>query len=522
VITIGNPTGTRLAMPWRNAIAVGRAFELLREDLVAHLALLQRVIGFRSCRFHAIFDDDMQVAVRTADGAIAYRWRLVDQVYDRLLALGLKPFVELNPMPTALASSDKTVFAYRMNVSPPRVWGEWEALIETFARHLVDRYGLDEVRSWHFEVWNEPNLRGFWSGRFEDYVPLYEGAARALKRVDAGLLVGGPATARAEWLELLIDHCAQARVPLDFVSTHLYPQDEDVAWPGRKGSPHAPGAFFAATVERARARVDERCRAHGLAPLPIHWTEWNAMACGGGTPQDWAANPTNDTLHGAAFVARNCLALDRAADTLCWWAASDVFGECGLPVTPYAMGYGLLTIHGLPKPAFHGFALLRRLGGEVLTVELEDGGDAGVHGCAATRTGAVTDLLLWNQRLLEDPAPAPWSVRVALPALEPGEHLVLLARVGPGQGSAHETWLAMGAPQDLAPAMEDALRDHAAPRWMVERQAPCAGRLALDLRLAPGEVVYAQVRPLGQPALPRSQDPAAVARWNAAMAGGAP
>ncbi|MEI6197489.1 MAG: xylan 1,4-beta-xylosidase, partial [Verrucomicrobiota bacterium] len=88
-----------LQMPWRNAIAVGRAADLLRSDLLEHLRWLQREVGYRYCRFHAVFHDDMAVAVRRPDGQIAYQWHLVDKVYDSLLALGLKPFVELNSMP---------------------------------------------------------------------------------------------------------------------------------------------------------------------------------------------------------------------------------------------------------------------------------------------------------------------------------------------------------------------------------------------------------------------------------------
>ena len=170
-----------LKMPWKNCIGVGRANNLLRADILEHLERIQKEIGFRYCRFHAIFDDEMRVVVRNPDNTISYQWHEVDNVYDALLRLGLRPFVELNPMPAALASGPKTMFFYKMNVTPPKSYEEWGNLVEAFARHIIQRYGLDEVRQWYFEVWNEPDLDGFWSGSKEEYFRLYDASAKALK-----------------------------------------------------------------------------------------------------------------------------------------------------------------------------------------------------------------------------------------------------------------------------------------------------------------------------------------------------
>ena len=90
----------------------------------------------------------------------------------------------------------------------------------------MERYGANEVRRWYFEVWNEPNV-DFWTGepRQASYFELYDAAARGVKRADARLRVGGPATAQAAWIPDLIAHCQRERVPLDFVSTHVYGND---------------------------------------------------------------------------------------------------------------------------------------------------------------------------------------------------------------------------------------------------------------------------------------------------------
>jgi xylan 1,4-beta-xylosidase len=123
-------------------------------------------------------------------------------------------------MPWTLASTDKTVFHYQAHVSPPKDYGDWATLIRKLVGHWVDRYGLDEVRQWFFEVWNEPNLTAFWTGKPEDYFRLYQTTVEAIKQVDGQIRVGGPVTAMAAWVPEFLDFCEKQHLPADFVSTH--------------------------------------------------------------------------------------------------------------------------------------------------------------------------------------------------------------------------------------------------------------------------------------------------------------
>lgn len=499
--------GHPLRMPWRNAISVGRAYELLRDDLLAHLAAAQRDIGYRYCRFHAIFHDDMGVVVKRGDGTLAYQWHHVDKVYDRLLSIGLKPFIELNPMPALLASGSQTMFHYRMNVTPPADWGQWRSLVAAFTGHLVDRYGLDEVRSWYFEVWNEPNLPGFWSGTQADYWRLYDESAAAIKGVDARLRVGGPATSKANWIAEMIDHCVDRGVPLDFVSTHLYPQDEHVAFPDPAANPHRPGAFFSDTVRQ----VQEVVRASRRPDLEIHWTEWNAMSCRDASAVDWCNNASNDQLYGASFIVRQMIALDGAADTLCWWVASDIFEEGGIPSSAFSMTYGLQTIHGIPKANYRAFEALRRMRGGVLPVS---GAIPDLAACVATREHDVVRVLLANQPVYGRPG-QPWSDAIRL--TRDGGCRILTARIAANAGSAYESWIAMGSPHTLAPSEEALLRAHSQPAWTARVHPVDDPMVTVPFTLAPGDVLYIEIRPLGESALPRTTDPAALAAWDLAM-----
>ena len=262
-------------MPWRNCISIGRAHNLLRADILEQLEYAQKIIGYRYCRFHAIFDDEMDVVRRNEKtGKFIFQWHQVDRVHDALLKLGIRPFVELNPMSAVMESGTQTMFAYKMNVTPPKSYNEWEYLVESFTRHLVERYGFDEVKNWYFEVWNGPNLPGFWWGTQDDYWKLYTASAKAMKTVDEKLRVWGPASSKANWIKEIITYTTRNKIPLDFIPTHLYPQDEQVEFPDRKGSPHKVGDFFSATVKEVQQMVEKSER----PDIEIHWTEWNTQS----------------------------------------------------------------------------------------------------------------------------------------------------------------------------------------------------------------------------------------------------
>lgn len=499
-----------LRRPWKNGIAVGRAYDLTRADLLAHFGWLQREIGFRTCRFHAVFHDDMAVAQRRPDGSIGYRWHHVDKVYDALLALGLRPFVELNPMPAALASGSETMFHYRMNVTPPREWGEWHDLVRAFTTHCVERYGLPEVRQWHFEVWNEPNLSAFWSGTKEDYFQLYAHAARAVKSVDPELRVGGPASSKAHWLDDLITFCHRENVPLDFLSTHLYPQDEFVEFPDRATSPHRPGEFFGDVVRAAKQTVANSAMPH----LPIHWTEWNTQLATSSADVSWGENRHVDSLAGGSFVVRNMVELDDAADTFTYWVASDIFEEGPIPNAPFSHTYGLLTPQGLPKATANAFRFLERLRGPRLALELRDPPPFG--GGVATLEGEAVHVLLWNDVPPEHPSAAAWrdTLRVELPAEAASRWLVTTARITAGAGSAFETWEDIGKPANLSPSQFALLRHHAEPACSAELTVPLDGVFESVVTLAPNEVLHLEIRPAEPPCPAKTEtlDPAEASR----------
>ena len=218
-----NKTSGKLNTFFNECVGAGRANEGLRADWQKQLTYVRKECGFKYIRMHGLLTDDMGVYTEDAKGNPEYNYMYVDALFDFLHSIGMKPFVELGFMPNALASGKQTIFWWRGNVTPPKDYDKWAGLIRNLVQHFTERYGADEVKTWYFEVWNEPNLSpGFWTGTQQDYFKLYSYTAKAIKSVNPDYRVGGPATAGAAWVPDMIKYCNDNHVPIDFISTHSY------------------------------------------------------------------------------------------------------------------------------------------------------------------------------------------------------------------------------------------------------------------------------------------------------------
>jgi xylan 1,4-beta-xylosidase len=335
---------------WEQMFGSGRATLALRAAYRKDIALTKAVADFRYVRFHGILDDDVGVYDGQAGGQPLYDFTYVDQIYDGLLAAGVRPFVELSFMPRRLAASPvRQSFWYHPFVSPPKDYRRWDALIRAFASHLEQRYGAGEVRQWYFEVWNEPNL-DFWAGRPRQatYWELYDHTARALKSVDSRLRVGGPATAQTAWISAFLEHAAHEHVPVDFVSTHVYADDTSLNVFGRPG--HVPRDRM---VCRAVRKVHDEILASPYPHLPLIMSEFNATYLNSGL---------TDSVYMGPWLAALASRCDGLTSMMSYWTFSDVFEEQGVPKRPLWGGFGLLAIGSVPKPAYNAFAMLHELG----------------------------------------------------------------------------------------------------------------------------------------------------------------
>ena len=457
-VSAGGDAGP-LHRPWRAVVGSEHLSHMLCQDtsggrpIGAELAeALRRTrdeLGVQQVRAHAILCDDLGV-YKLVDGEPRLDFSGVDRVYDAVLELGMRPVVELSFMPRDLASDpSRTVFAYQAGISPPRDWERWSWLVRELTAHLVERYGRDEVRdNWWFEVWNEANLSVFWSGTPDEFWRLYDETARAVKSVDPGLRVGGPASAAVGWIE---EQLAR-KSPVDFVSTHTY------------GSPPLD-----------------------LRPLagnrPLLWTEWGVTAT--------HHSEVNDTVFAAAFLLRGMRSASRRVEGLAPWVASDHFEELGRPPRLMHGGFGLLTVGNLAKPKYWALTLAQRLGDTELPVTLSGDGAGGLVEAWAARSGDGTvTVLLWNTtldhaRAAGDPE-LDRAVTVAVTGLPEAAYRMTHWRVDATHSNIAALWRTIGEGRDWPDEREWAmLRDadklaEAEPSRLLKTQAGAA-EVAFDL-----------------------------------------
>ena len=458
--------GTELLHSWEHTVGSCHAPLALRADWQQQLRRCQAELGFRYVRFHGLLSDDVGTVI-THNDALLYSFFNADQIVDFLLSIGMRPFVELSFMPTALASGSKTVFQYRGNVTPPKDYQRWSILIQRIVAHWVERYGLEEVSQWFFEVWNEPNLKAFWTGTQKDYFKLYRVTADAIKTVSTSLRVGGPATARDGWIDEFREFCERGNVPIDFVTTHHYPTDA-------LGHEDDDTETQLANSQRGVLRQWTQDTRRRAGKLPVYYTEWNSSS----NPRD----PLHDEPYAAAFVAKTALEASDLVQGYSFWTFSDIFEENYFPSVPFHGGFGLLTLHGIAKPTYRAFELLHRLGNERLLVD-------GLHETASawvTRDNASVRVLLVNHAL---PRHAIASVRARIqlaPALEPSAAWV--ERIDDNHANAKRRWQTLGAPEYLDGSAAERL--HEASR-LTRQASPWTwreNRVAFEIDLPPPAV----------------------------------
>ena len=435
---------------WEQTFGSGRAVLSLRQSYRDDMRTVKQATGFRAVRAHGIFHDeiglfdpnaqykDPGLAATKIEQASPYNFSYVDQIYDGLLDLGVKPFVELSFMPDKMTSDPKAIhpFWYHPNVAPPKDYAEWDAMIGAFAQHLVERYGIEEVATWDFEVWNEPNL-DFWGGRpnMPTYYELYDHTALALKKVSSRLRVGGPATAQAAYVGEFLAHCKSKNIPVDFTSSHVYGNDDYKKILG-SDTPIPRDTMVYLAVKK----VHDEIAASPFPQMPLYFSEYNAS---------YSNEPdVTDTVYMGPWLANNIRQCDGLTKEMSYWTFSDVFEEQGVVRTPFYGGFGIIAEDGIRKPAFNAFAMLHQLGDQRIKVDSDS--------VLATRTsdGALT-LALWNyvapygEGATYTPPPAnpgaPKSFTVTLKGVKKDASVIVL-RLDADHGNAVKAFDAMGRP----------------------------------------------------------------------------
>lgn len=508
VFVDANAKGEKLDHFWSKCVGAGRANEGLRATWLEHLKLSKEHCGFQYCRFHGLFHDDMFV-YHEANGKTIYNWQYIDDLFDRMLAVGVRPFVELGFTPTAMAS-DLTAkqFWWEGNVSPPQDFKKWADLVTAFTRHCISRYGIEEVRQWYFEVWNEPNLWGFWHGTKSQYFELYKVSANAIKAIDKSLRVGGPSTSNfvpddrfagekedktkhktltatdinaldweGVWIKDFLAYCKNEKLPIDFISCHPYPTDWALdPTTGKGGGRVREVNATKKDLQWLQKTIKESAYLHA----ELHCTEWSSSPS--------SRDPQHDSLSAATYLVKANLDGIGLANSLSYWVFTDLFEEKGAGNSVFHGGFGLINYQGIVKPTFHAYKMLNQLGDEILQRE------EGLIVTRQSKNGKITALLYHypeerknvveggTEALLSVGKPRKFSLNVK--ALKATSNFIV-ETLDKNSGYAYGKWKAMGSPEPPTKRQTKELKDFAMVLKTERARADAKGNLKWEKNLQP-------------------------------------
>ena len=450
---------------WRKITTFGCSYEGLKSSLQAQITTMQQELNFEYVRFQGIFAEQMQIVFAPGQ----YNWNNVDALIDFLLSLNLKPFFCLGYMPEILASGNKTVAHWRGNITPPKKMTDWTQLVTAFFTHIIERYGINHVAKWYFEVWNEPDLEGvFWAGTQEDYHQLYKATLETVRTIAPEIKVGGPSVSQmvltqSDWLANFVDYCQMNRLQPDFFSFHIYPELYEKI--DSLESSHLSGRLSLGpdgSLDLINQMIQPLDK---LNVKEHHVTEWNLSACWG--------NKVLDTAYIGSFLAYNAIALYDKVDSLGIWTFSDLFDERGPSPSTFHGGFGMMTREGIKKPNYHVLTMLNHLGEELLQRDKH---------YIVTSSKKEIQILMVNY-VHFDPLYASGNVSVVdlvdpysvfndasdkqfefLLALEAGNYKISRYQLNRQHGSVYDDWLKMGAPDPLSDEDINELKRTAFPK----------------------------------------------------------
>ena len=360
-------TGTPLRHSWEGLGNVDQMRWMVRRDMQDQLKTAHDELKLRHVRAVGMFDDEMRVVGTDPTRFFQenrkkkrINWQVLDYVFDSLLEIGINPMVTTCFMPSELASGTKTTFTTMSNITPPKDYDQWEELVKSCITHYTDRYGREKLINWYYEVWNEPNLSGFWTGGMEEYYKMYKITHNTIKSVNPDFKMGGPSTARAEYIGEFLEFAQKNDCLPDYIIGHCYNNDSANAplspFEGPQEDKENKSPNFTTGVVRGVQKLLDEFNYKG----EVHWNEWGLS---------WHPYaPVRESANEAAFIVKTMKEVSQLGDYFAYWCLSDIYDQVGYNKEAFAGHYGMINLYGLRKPNYFAHQLLTTMGDRQLPV----------------------------------------------------------------------------------------------------------------------------------------------------------
>ena len=449
------------------------------------------------------------VYTEDAAGNPVYSWTILDKIFDTYRDTNIKPLVEIGFMPEALSTKPEPYRHTFPNIKvgdiytgwayPPKDYGKWAELVFQFVHHLRERYGDAAVKTWLWEVWNEPDI-GYWKGTLEEYSRLYDVSVAAVLRALPDAKIGGPDSTgpanpkASEFLRSFLEHCAHGKnsatgavgARLDFISFHP------------KGAPKWEDGHVQMGITHQLGAIQEGFR------IVQSFPEWRntPIVLGESDPEGCAAcsaktNPQNAYRNGALYAVYTTEMLDRiyslASEQHVNFLGAVTWAFEFEDQPPFA-GFRELATNGIDKPVLNAFRMFGLLGNERVRATssgaletdsvLKDGvrGQPDI-GVIATRSDRQVDVLVWNYHD-DDVAADDAAIDLKTDGLPSTTKFAVVKhfRIDSTHSNAFIRWKEMGSPEALTAEQKEKLERDGQLQLLSSPETVVIGKGSLDLK----------------------------------------
>jgi len=496
-VSIDNTQGAQLCKFWNRMINIGTASDMLRSDVQKHILRLKEELKFKYVRFWDLYSPEMFLNINNREGR--YYFEKLDRILDFLISNSLTPYIELGIKPKKLLKSPTEALIQEDRTIQFESTESLAKFTENLVLHLLNRYGIEELEMWYFELWrNEYDVfLGYEAGgsdSLKQYLDMFDTMAGTIKKYLPNVKVGGGGLTIRYGRNYLYDHLKvwkQRKVKPDFLSLYCYP-----GMPGDSRDSMSVAnkdqSYLYNFLTNARAVIEEAEFSVG----ELHVSEWNSTVSN--------RNILNDSCYKGAFVMKNIVDSIGLVDMIGYWFGSDLFADFHDSSALLCGGCGLLSKDEIAKPTFYAFQFLGQLGkyiyskgsNHIATKNASDSWQICCHNNKQLNYSYYTQeeneiKLSQRDQLFKDIEPK--HFRFFLNDIENGNYLIKIRSLNTTSGSIQDEWARLSLTSDLTQNDIGYLKNICIPRLEIRKCQVTQGILEFDLNLEPNEMQYIHI-----------------------------